>query len=116
MRRKKFSNAKRVCTMSNKYNPSQINIDEIVLPPNLTVLVEKLSENIHDIWAKERLSDGWSYGAERDDTKKKHPCLVPYAALPENEKKYDREIIIGVLKTLIKLGYIVSPKDLVDNN
>lgn len=27
---------------------------------------------------------------KRDDIHKKHPCLVPYDELPEEEKEYDR--------------------------
>ncbi len=56
-------------------------------------------------WAVQRLKDGWSYGAQRDDARKFHPCLVPYAALPESEKEYDRAAALGTIRAILSLGY-----------
>jgi len=49
-------------------------------------LSEHLARNAHDIWARQRLADGWNSGPGRDDAAKEHPCLVPYKDLPESEK------------------------------
>ena len=54
---------------------------------------------------KGRMDDGWTYGPVRDDAKKQHPCLVPYADLPESEKDYDRATAISTLKLICKMGY-----------
>ncbi len=97
--------------MTDIYNPAPIDSSDIVLPSDLTTLVEKLSENVHEIWAAERLKDGWTYGEVRDDLKKQNPCIVSYVYLDEQEKKYDREIVIGILKAVFKLGYEISPKN-----
>lgn len=102
--------------MSNNYKPAPIDVSQVVLPAQLTELVEKLSENVHEIWASERIKNGWSYGKFRDDAKKETPCLVEYAALPEGEKEYDRAIVEGILKTILKLGYTVSRKNFVDSS
>lgn len=48
---------------------------------------------------------GWTYGEQRDDELKTHPCLVPYEDLPEVEKDYDRNTSIGTLKLIIKFGF-----------
>ena len=53
------------------YNPAPIDVSEIILPSDLTMLIEKLSENVHEIWAINRLNAGWSYGEMRDDFRKK---------------------------------------------
>ena len=90
------------------YNPKPIDVSEIVLPIKLMALSERLAENVHKIWAAQRLKDGWSYGSVRDDVKKETPCLVEYSALPESEKLYDRKIVEGILKIILKLGYTVS--------
>ena len=52
--------------------------------------LEALAESVHDRWAYERLREGWVWGEIRNDQEKTTPCLIPYAALPEEEKAYDR--------------------------
>lgn len=71
----------------------------------------QLAKNVHEVWAKGRVEQGWTYGEERDDTLKKHPCLVPYEDLPEEEKAYDRNTAIETLKFITKMGFkIMSVK------
>ena len=72
------------------FNPKPIDTKDIVLSPELKELTEKIAENVHDVWAKNRINEGWKYGEKRDDIKKETPCLVPYEELPEIEKDYDR--------------------------
>ena len=90
------------------YNPSPLNTTGIELGPDLLNLTERLAENVHDLWARQRLADGWTYGPLRDDKVKKHPCLVPYADLPESEKEYDRQVAIGSIKAILALGYHIE--------
>jgi hypothetical protein len=91
------------------YRPAPIATSHITLPADLVGLTEKLAENAHDLWARQRLADGWTLGPRRDDALKQHPCLVPYAELPESEKRYDREAAIGTLKAILALGYRIVP-------
>ncbi len=90
------------------YNPTPIDTSEIVLPEELSALTEKLAENTHDIWSAGRIKEGWTFGEKRDDTKKEHPCLVPYDQLPESEKLYDRKTSIEALKLIISMGYKIE--------
>jgi hypothetical protein len=90
------------------YQPSPIATHDVHLPSELLQLTELLAENSHDIWAQQRLAQGWCYGACRDDAQKTHPCLVPYAALPELEKDYDRRTAMETLKAIVALGYIIG--------
>lgn len=94
--------------MNKEYSPQPINTDNIQLPEKLVELTENLAENTHEIWAKQRLEEGWKYGEERNDKRKEHPCLVPYAELPEPEKQYDRNTAIETLKVVMKLGYKIE--------
>ena len=87
------------------YTPKPINTDDVELSEELLKLTEKLAENTHEVWAKGRISDGWSYGEKRDDINKKTPCLVPYDKLDESEKEYDRKTALETLKLIVKLGY-----------
>lgn len=93
------------------YQPAPIATTHVTLPADLVELTERLAENAHDLWATQRLADGWIHGPRRDDALKQHPCLVPYAELPESEKRYDREAATGTLKAILALGYrIVAPR------
>ena len=90
------------------YQPKPINTEDVTLPENLQALVEQMAKNTHDIWAETRISQGWSYGEERNDALKTHPCLVEYEDLPESEKEYDRNTSIGTLKLILKLGFTIN--------
>ena len=68
-------------------------------------MTEKLAESTHDHWAAQRLAEGWTYGEQRDDAAKTHPCLIPYKDLPESEKQYDRTTAMETLKAILALGY-----------
>lgn len=92
------------------YVPKPIDTDDVVLPKKLDGLIEQISENVHEVWAESRMSQGWTYGKERNDALKQHPCLVPYKDLPEVEKAYDRDTALGTLKLIVKLGFRISKR------
>ena len=71
------------------YIPKPISTVHICLEQDILALGELLARNTHDVWAKERMDQGWTYGEARNDEKKEHPCLIPYEDLPESEKAYD---------------------------
>ena len=84
-------------------------MNDIQLSPEIESLLERLAENAHDIWAERRVADGWTFGSERNDEMKHHPCLIAYSELPETEKDYDRLLVLQTLKTILKLGYEIRP-------
>ena len=90
------------------YDPKPIDTSNITLSDDLMNLCELLAKNTHDVWAKGRVEQGWTYGKERNDTLKQTPCLVPYEELPDSEKAYDRNTAIETLKLIVKLGYRIS--------
>lgn len=90
------------------YTPKPIDTSNIVLSDNLLELAELMAENVHDVWAKTRIEQGWTYGPERNDAEKKHPCLVPYDQLPEEEKVYDRNTSIETLKFIVYSGFCIE--------
>lgn len=90
------------------YNPEPIDTSDIILPDKLLQLTEKIAENVHDVWAKGRIAEGWVYGKEKNFERKETPLLVPYNELPENEKNYDRNTAIETLKLIVKLGYQIK--------
>ncbi len=92
------------------YEPSPIALDDVELSDDLTELQEAIAENAHEIWAKNRSEQGWSYGPERNDQKKETPDMIPYCNLPESEKLYDREMAMQTLKLVKKLGFEIVKK------
>ena len=93
---------------SPPWRPRPIDTTAVHLPADLEALTERLAENTHDLWASQRLRDGWTYGPTRDDAAKRHPDLVPYAELSESEKDYDRRTALETLKAIIALGYAIE--------
>jgi len=43
----------------------------------------------HESWLKDKEKDGWKYGTIKDAAKKEHPCFVPYADLPVEQRIKD---------------------------
>lgn len=91
-----------------RYIPNPVDTMEIQLPVELEGLVENMSKNVHEVWARTRMEQGWTYGKVRNDALKQHPCLVPYEDLPEEEKVYDRNSSVETIKLILKLGFKIS--------
>ena len=90
------------------YSPKPIDTSHVILSPSLLGLLEDLARNTHELWAQERIAQGWRYGVRRDDSTKQHPSLVPYEDLSEDEKRFDRNTAAGALKKagwLLRHGY-----------
>lgn len=93
---------------SNNYTPHPIDTADVILPDQLNILAEEIAKNVHEVWSAGRMKDGWTYGEERNDAEKKHPCLVPYEELTESEKEYDRNTSQETLKLIMKLGFKIT--------
>ena len=92
------------------YEPKPIDTRAVRLPEDMEVLMERIAENVHEHWSIGRIREGWTYGPQRDDEKKTHPCLVPYDQLPDSEKEYDRTTAAETLKLILALGYTIEKK------
>uniref|UniRef100_A0A8C3ASD1 Ryanodine receptor 2 n=1 Tax=Cyclopterus lumpus TaxID=8103 RepID=A0A8C3ASD1_CYCLU len=93
------------------FTPIPVDTSQIVLPPHLERIREKLAENIHELWVMNKIELGWTYGAVRDDNKRQHPCLVEFSKLPEQERSYNLQMSLETLKTLLALGCHVGLAD-----
>ena len=93
------------------YTPEPMDLSSVDLPESLIQLSERIAENVHEVWAKARMDEGWTYGVKRDDIHKKHPCLVPYDELPEEEKEYDRNTAMNTIKMVKKLGFRIEREE-----
>jgi len=89
------------------YEPAPIDTSGVTLTAELLDLTELLASNVHDLWARQRMGEGWRHGPERNDARKEHPDLVPY----EGEKDYDRQTALESIKLILALGYRIVPPD-----
>jgi len=95
--------------MSGKeYRPAPVDTSRVRVPQEIEALTEDLARNAHEVWAQQRMKDGWRWGPQRDDGKKLHPSLVAYEELPESEKVYDRRTAMETVKTILALGFRIE--------
>ena len=94
--------------MKKDYIPQPIDTSDIELPEELNPLLEAMAKNVHEVWAQTRIAQGWRYGPERNDAEKRHPMLIPYEDLPEEEKVYDRNTSVETLKLILKLRFCIT--------
>ncbi|MBN2088150.1 NAD-binding protein, partial [candidate division KSB1 bacterium] len=80
-------------SVSGKQPPAKMTVEEI----------EILAKMEHNRWKAERLLKGWTYAPERDDVNKKHPCIVPWEDLPEDERDKDRQQVRDIPNILKKV-------------
>lgn len=96
--------------MKKEYIPVPVDTSEVVLSEELLDLIEQVAENVHNVWARGRISEGWSYGPKIDPENMTIPLLVPYEELTDREKEYDRNTVIETLKLFVKLGCSIIMK------
>jgi len=90
------------------YTPRPLDTSKVSLPPELAQMTELFAKNTHDVWARQRIAEGWRHGPERDDKKKLHPGLVPYEELSEKEKDYDRRTAMEAIRFIVQCGYAIN--------
>ena len=98
----------RILRSAADYEPQPLNLDDIVLTDDLLELQEAIAENAHEVWAAARKQEGWTYGKVRNDALKQHPDLLPYSALSDSEKEYDRIMAFNTIKLVQKLGWKIK--------
>ena len=64
----------------------------------------KLAIAEHERWCKERIADGWVYGEKRDNEKKRHPSLIPWEELSQEEKQKDVDVIQRIPTLFDRIG------------
>lgn len=115
------------------YKPAPLDLNHVKLTPNQNTLVERLAENGHNVWARDRVRQGWTYSIVQvsdwrgvmqrlfsslhlpflvqDIVNRRNPRLVPYNLLDEKTKKTNRDTVCSAVRTLIGYGYNIEPPD-----
>jgi RyR domain len=87
--------------------PPAVPDDEIEAQLNQNI--ELLAEAEHNGWMEHRSRHGWAWAETRDDARKLHPAMLPYAELPEREKGKDRNNIRHYPDFVARAGCRISP-------
>ncbi|KAF5904193.1 ryanodine receptor 2-like, partial [Clarias magur] len=84
--------------------PTPVDTNQVMLPPQLELMRERLAENLHELWLLEKTEHGWTHGPVRDDSKQVHPGLVEFSKLPDQEKHNNLQAAEHTLRSLLALG------------
>ncbi|XP_041921605.1 ryanodine receptor 2 isoform X1 [Alosa sapidissima] len=95
----------------NGYRPSPVDLSHVTLTAAQEAIVDRLAENDHNLWAKDRIRQGWSYGPQQDVKGKRSPHLVPFSLLDERTQRSGSEAVRDALSTVLAYGYTVEPLD-----
>ncbi|KAM3606327.1 uncharacterized protein V6R79_014397 [Siganus canaliculatus] len=93
------------------FTPMPVDVSKVTLPPQLEDIREKMAENIHELWAMDKIEVGWTYGPVKDEAKKHDPCLVEFSKLPEQERNQNLQMAQDTLRTLLALGFHIGLTD-----
>ncbi|XP_044070697.1 ryanodine receptor 2 isoform X3 [Siniperca chuatsi] len=91
------------------YRPAPVDLSQVFLSPAHEEVINLLAENDHNVWARERIKQGWTYGAQQDVKAKRNPYLVPYNLLDERSRRVGRESVREAVCTLLAYGYSLEP-------
>ncbi|XP_066527985.1 ryanodine receptor 2 [Hoplias malabaricus] len=103
-----LSNKYELC---NGYRPAPVDQSSVSLTSDLEHLVEALAKNEHNIWARERIKQGWTYATQQDIKSKRSPQLVPFSLLEERNRRCNLVAARDALGTLLGLGYTIEPSE-----
>ncbi|XP_061915089.1 ryanodine receptor 2-like isoform X1 [Entelurus aequoreus] len=87
------------------YRPAPVDVSQVFISPIHEEAVNLLAENQHNVWARERIKQGWTYGAQQDAKAKRSPNLVPYSLLDESSSRVAQKVVRQALCTLLAYGY-----------
>lgn len=59
----------------------------------------------HEAWKAHKVAEGWVCGPVKDPTKKEHPCIVPFYALPLEQQIKDyifRGVVHAIAREMVR--------------
>ncbi|PNI55288.1 RYR2 isoform 3 [Pan troglodytes] len=97
--------------LTSGYKPAPMDLSFIKLTPSQEAMVDKLAENAHNVWARDRIRQGWTYGIQQDVKNRRNPRLVPYTLLDDRTKKSNKDSLREAVRTLLGYGYNLEAPD-----
>lgn len=62
-------------------------------------LAGETPEQHHEAWCEFKRAAGWTWGPEKNERLKTHPCLVPYDQLPREQQVKDT-VFLAIVRAL----------------
>ena len=91
------------------YKPKPIDTSKVEVPEQIVKVVEeKIAPHIHDVWAINKIKNGYVYGKKTDDKTKTHADLKGYSELSSEIQDYDVQTAMGTIRALYALGYTIN--------
>jgi hypothetical protein len=74
--------------------------------------LERLAELEHERWMRDLTDEGWAHReGPKDPVRKRHPSLVPWEQLSEEERQKDRDAVLATPRILRRAGYAIERLD-----
>ena len=51
--------------LTSSYKPAPLDLSHVKLASTQEAMVDKLAENAHNVWARDRIGQGWTYGIQQ---------------------------------------------------
>ena len=51
--------------LTSSYKPAPLDLSHVKLASAQEAMVDKLAENAHNVWARDRIGQGWTYGIQQ---------------------------------------------------
>ncbi|MCP9259463.1 Ryanodine receptor 44F [Dirofilaria immitis] len=97
---------------SNGFKPHPLDSHGVILDDNVFPLIDALAKNTHNVWAREKIRRGWTFGLNEfvNMNQKRTPHLVPYEVVDQRIKEANRESASEFVKALQLFGiFLESP-------
>lgn len=93
------------------YAPQEFPAEHVVLQHGIVELVNVIASNAHEVWAQERIKQGWCWGPVRNDAERRHNCLLPYQLLTDAERNVERVGVVATMRLVNGAGYVFRKQE-----
>lgn len=62
----------------------------------------------HEHWCREKTSEGWKYGPEKDSDRKINPSILPWGDLPETDQEKNKNYVRRLPRLLARAGFQIE--------
>ena len=70
--------------------------------------VTSMAKLEHELWCREKIADGWTFGQIKDPAKKSSPNILPWEDLPPSEQEKNKEYIRELPRLLARAGFQIE--------